>query len=136
MALFFSAVTAHAMLDTITTNADAGTAAAFIRIYSGTMPVTADTALAGNTLLAELTCTDPVAAPAATKTLTLSPITQDSAADASGTATFFRLTDSDGLVILQGDITATGGGGALEMNTTAIIAGGPVQITAASFSLA
>lgn len=136
MALFFSAATAHAMLDVITTRADAGSGAALVRIYSGTMPVNADTALAGNTLLAELTCTDPSAVPAANKTLTLSPITQDSSADASGTASFFRLVDSTGLVVLQGDITATGGGGALEMNTTSIIAGGPVQITAASFSLA
>lgn len=136
MALFFSAPTAHAMLDVITARADAGSGAAKIRIFSGTMPVNADTALAGNTLLAELTCTDPCASPSASKTLTLSPITQDSSADASGTATFFRLVDSTNLVIVQGDVTATGGGGALEMNTTSIIAGGPVQITAASFSLA
>lgn len=136
MALFFSAATASAMLDAIAARADAGAASALIRIYSGTMPINADAALAGNTLLAELVCTDPVAAAASNNTLTLSPITQDSSADASGTATFFRLMDSDGVVVLQGDITATGGGGALEMNTTAIIAGGPLQITAASFSLA
>lgn len=136
MALSFSADTAHAMLDVITARADAGSGAALIRIYSGTAPANADTALAGNTLLAELTCSDPSASPSATKTLTLSAITQDSSANATGTATFFRLVDSTGLAVLQGDVTATGGGGALEMNTTSIITGGPVQITNASFSLA
>lgn len=136
MALSFAATTAHALLDAITARVDAGSAAGFIRIYDGAMPATADTALSGNTLLAELTCSDPAAAAASAKTLTFSAITQDASADASGTATFFRIVDSDSNVVLQGDITASGGGGAIEMNTTSIIAGGPIQITAASLTLA
>ena len=136
MALSFAAATAHALLDAITARVDAGSAAGFIRIYDGAMPATADTALSGNTMLAELTCSDPSAAAASAKTLTFSAITQDASADASGTATFFRIVDSDSNVVLQGDITASGGGGAIEMNTTSIIAGGPIQITNASFTLA
>lgn len=132
----FSAATAHAMLDAVTTKIDAGTTAGKIRIYGGTMPANSDAALAGNTVLAELLCTDPAAAAASAHTLTLSPITQDASADATGTATFFRVLDSDDLVVLQGDVTAAGGGGALELNTVSITLAGPVQITSASFTLA
>lgn len=136
MALSFSASTANAMLAVITSKADLGASAAIIRIYSGTMPATADTALAGNTVLAELTCSDPSAAAPSSKTLTFSSITQDTSANASGTATFFRLMDSDFNVVLQGNVTATAGGGALELNTVSIVAGGPVQITSATLTLA
>lgn len=136
MALSFAATTANAMLAIINTNIDAGASAGNIRIYGGTMPATADTALSGNTLLAELVCSDPSAAAPTAKTLTLSAITQDASANASGTATFFRVTDSDNNVVLQGDVSATGGNGALQLNTVAIVAGGPVQITSATFTLA
>ena len=136
MALYFSNTTANAMLDVIATRVDAGSGPGKINVYSGTMPINAETALSGNTLLAELICSDPSAAPATGRTLTLNPITQDSSANASGIASFFRLVDSTGAVVIQGDVTVSGGGGALEMNTTNIVAGGPIQITASSYSLA
>jgi hypothetical protein len=56
----------------------------------------------------------------------MSAITQDSSADASGTASFARITDSTGATIIDIDITNTGGGGTLQMNTTNIVIGGPI----------
>lgn len=135
MALSFAANTANAMLDIIKTRIDLGSGAGTIKIYDGTPPANAGAALSSNNLLATLTCSDPSAPSAASKTLTLSSITQDSSADATGTATFFRMLDSDANVVLQGSVTAVGGGGDLQMNTVSIVSGGPVQITSCAFTL-
>ena len=69
MPLSFAIDTANAILDEITTAIDGGTGAGVIRLYSGTVPANANTALSGNTLLAELTCSDPSASAANNKTL-------------------------------------------------------------------
>jgi uncharacterized protein with beta-barrel porin domain len=135
MALSFAINTANAILNQITARIDLGAAAGTIVLYSGSIPTNANTALAGNTVLATLTCADPSAAAAASKTLTLNAITQDSSADATGDATFFRVMDSDANVVLQGSVSAVGGGGDLQMNTVSVVAGGPVQITSCSFTL-
>lgn len=135
MPLSFAINTANAILDEITTAIDGGTGAGVIRLYSGTVPANANTALSGNTLLAELTCSDPSASAANNKTLTLNAITQDASADATGNATFFRVFDSSNNVVLQGTVSAVGGGGDLQMNTVSVVAGGPVQITSCTFTL-
>lgn len=135
MALSFAINTANAVLNQITSRIDLGTGAGTITLYSGTIPANANAALSGNTVLAVLTCADPSAAAASNKTLTLNAITQDASADATGDATFFRVADSDANVVLQGSVTAVGGGGDLTMNSVSIVAGGPVQITSCAFSL-
>lgn len=135
MALSFANNTANAILNQITTNLDLGSGPATIVFYSGSVPANANTALSGNTVLAVLTCSDPSAASASAKTLTLNAITQDSSADATGEATFFRAMDSDANVVLQGSVSAVGGGGDIQMNTASIVAGGPVQITSCTLTL-
>lgn len=117
----------NARLDAITTAAGN---AALLRIYSGTPPANANAALSGNTLLAELTCGSPFAPAASGGVLTANAVTQDSSADATGTATFYRLYKADGTTVIeQGSATVTGGGGDLQLNTTSIVAGGPVAVT-------
>lgn len=114
----------NARVDAITTFAGNG---ALLRLYDGTRPSTSGTA---TTLLAELTCGTPFAASASGGVLTLGSITQDSAANAAGTATWFRLVKSDGTThIMDGSVTATGGGGDMELVTTSITTGQPVQVT-------
>lgn len=135
MALSFAINTANNILNQITTRIDLGSGPGTIVLYSGAAPSNANTALTGNTVLAVLTCSDPSASAAANKTLTLNAITQDSSADATGDASFFRILDSDGNVVLQGTVSAVGGGGDLQMNTSAIVSGGPVQVTSCSFTL-
>jgi len=128
---------AQAMLIALGTQADAGTAAV-INIYSGTAPVNADASLSGNTLLAQLTCSATIFTGVADATdkarATLAAITPDSSADASGTATFFRiLTQNAGTVIAQGSVgTATSD---LILNTVSITAGSQVSITSATIDL-
>ena len=135
MSLSFSTTTANLLLTQITNQIDAGSGSGTIMIYSGTIPASGDTALSGNTQLAHLVCSKPSSPAPSAKTLTFSSIAQDTSADATGTASFFRILDSNANVIVQGSVTVVGGGGDLQMNTTAIISGGPVQITACSFTL-
>lgn len=113
--------------NTITTRAGN---AALLRIYSGTIPADADASITG-TLLAELTCGSPFAPAASSEgVLTANSVTQDSSANATGTASHFRLYASDGTtVVMQGTVTASGGGGDLQLVTTSITSGQPVQIT-------
>ena len=92
--LRIATATRNSMLDALATKVDADVGAGTINIYSGTQPANANTALSGNTLLATLTFTDPCAPAAASGTLTFSTITQDTAADATGTATFARIMDN------------------------------------------
>jgi hypothetical protein len=112
---------------------DAGSGAGTLKVYTGTQPANADAGLSGNTLLGTLTFTDPSAPDASGGVLTFSTITQDTAADNSGTATWARILDSAGNTVFDCDITASGGGGTLQITTTAIVAGGPIQAT--SFTL-
>lgn len=125
MALSYRTALRNARLDEII--AAIGSSAK-IRIYSGTPPADVNTALSGNTLLAELTCSATVAPAAASATLTFNAITQDSSADNTGTATFFRILDSAGTTAhVQGTVGA--GSGDLSLNTTSIVSGAVVSIS-------
>lgn len=59
----------------------------------------------------------------------------DASADNTGTAGHFRLASSTGTYVLEGDVTAVGGGGAMEMVTTSIVATQPVDLTQFTFSV-
>ena len=116
-------------LDTIKTAIDAGSGAGTIKIYTGTQPTSPADAITTQTLLGTLTFSDPCGT-SASGTLTMSAITQDSAADATGTATWARIADSTGATVCDVDVTATGGGGTLQFNTTSFVIGGPILISA------
>ena len=124
MALSFDLTLRNNRLDQVTSRIGS---AGVLRIYSGTMPANVGTALSGNTLLAELTCGSPFAAAASGGVLTANTITQDSSANATGTATFFRIDQSGGTSVVQGTVNTTGAD--LNLNTTSIVSGGPVQVT-------
>lgn len=131
MAMKLSTTTADAMLTALTGLCNSG----LLRIYSGTEPTTANTALSLGTthfLLAELTLNATAfGAPAASgndRVATANAITADSSADATGTASFFRLFQSGGTtVVYQG--TAGTSGQQLNLNSLDIIAGGNVSIS-------
>ena len=121
MALQFSTTLRNAMLDAITS---AVGASGKLRIYSGTKPADVASAITG-TLLAELTCNATFAAAASNGVLTLNAITSDSSADATGTATYFRIYKSDGTTaVLQGDVGTSGSD--FNLNTTSLVSGATV----------
>ena len=128
---------AKAMADAFTAANDAGTAA-LIRIYDGTIPTDADTAVGAQVLLAELTMSA-ASFGAATDgnpggLITAAAITQDSSANATGTASWFHMiTQNAGTSIAMGSVgTATSD---MIINTTAITAGSAVSITAMTVTM-
>lgn len=125
MTISYTTAVRNSKLDAITT---ATGNAALLRIYDGTPPASANAALSGNTKLAELVCGTPFAAGASAGVLTAGAITTDASADATGTASFFRLYKADGTtVILQGSVGV--GSGDLQLNTLSIVALGPVVVS-------
>jgi len=130
------------MLDTLDTQINAGTGAV-VNIYSGTPPALADTALCGNTLLAQLAMCATNAFGAAADVgacnlgrLTANAIADDCAANATGAATFFRiLTQACGTVVTQGTVGTTACFD-LTLNTACITACATVSITSMTVDLA
>lgn len=129
MALSYKTSLRNNRLDEIT--GDLGSNA-LLRIYDGTPPADANTSLAGNTLLAELACSATFAAAASSAQLTANSITADSSADATGTATFFRLLTSGGTAQVQGTVGTSGAD--LNLNTTSIVAGAQVSVSSMVFT--
>lgn len=122
---------AKAMLDTFDDQANAGTAAV-INIYDGTVPADADTAITTQNLLAQLPMSATAFGAAAdanpNATITADTITDDSSANATGTASFFRvLTQDAGTVICQGTVGTASAD--LVLNTVSITSGSTVSIT-------
>lgn len=126
-----TAITArNTMLDALNAILNSGV----LRIYSGTEPATPETALSGNTLLAELTIGATALAAASAGAATFNAITADSSADATGTATFFRIFSSDGTTVrFQGTVGTSGAD--LNLNSTSITSGGTVSVTSLSLTL-
>lgn len=136
MALTFTAALRNARADAIETHI--GTVgAAKITIYGGTAPAKVTDALSGNTVLAELICDTNLADPASGGVLTLRTISPDTSANATGTATFFRLarmtvSPSTYEDVIQGSVGTSGAD--LNLNSTAIQANATVSITAFSIT--
>lgn len=126
--------TKNSMLAALANAIDAGSAGGTIKLYTATIPADASVAISTQTLLGTLTFSDPCGSTGA-GTLTMSSITNDTTADATGTATWARIADSSGTTIMDIDVSATGGSGALQLNTTAIVQNGPISITAFTVTL-
>jgi hypothetical protein len=122
MALAYSIAIRNAKLDAITAAAGA---AALLRIYDGSRPATGGTP---TTLLAELTCNATFAPGASSGVLTLNSITQDSSANATGTATWFRIVKADGTThVMDGNVGVSASD--LNLTTTSIVITQPVSVT-------
>lgn len=110
------------LLDALTNEANSG----LLRFYTGTRPTNADTALSGNTLLCTLTLNATSAGAASGGVWTANAITSDSSADATGTATFARLLQSDGTTAIA-DFSLGTSGTEVIVNTTSIVSGAVIS---------
>ena len=124
MTISFATSLLNSRADQITAARDGGTGTGSIQIYNGTRPATGG---AVTTLLAEVNFSDP-SGTSSGGVLTANNIPPQDAV-ANGTASWFREVDSSGAFVLDGSITADGGGGDLEVNTTQIVVGNPVEVT-------
>ena len=124
---------AKAACDSVVDLIDGGASAGTLKIYDGSQPADVDTAVSTQTVLSEHTLNDPAFGDATDDSpggkATANSVSDDSSANATGTASWFRVFDSDGNAIIDGDVTATGGGGDLELNSTSISAGATVSIS-------
>lgn len=115
-------------MDAVVDLIDAGSGAGTIKIYTGTQPATGDTALSGNTLLGTLTFSDPAfGATNSSGVATASSITSDTSADATGTATFARIADSNGNTVFDCDVGTSAT--TIVLNSTSITSGGTIAIS-------
>jgi len=109
----------------------------YLRIYSGTRPANADTALSGNTLLAELRFGATAFGASSSGSATANSITQTGTNNATGTAAFARLLKSDGTTVIRDmDVTTSAGSDRVVVNTTAVAAGGTFTISSLTMSQA
>jgi hypothetical protein len=122
MALAYDTSIRNAQVDAVTTRAGAS---ALLRIYDGARPATGGTA---TTLLAELTCNATFAPGASGGVLTLNAIASDTSANATGTATWFRIVQSNGTTfVLDGNVGTSGSD--LNFNSVSFTSGGSVAIS-------
>ena len=129
MSFQFSTAVRNALLDAIETAI--GTSAT-LEIRSGAAPANCGAADSGTVLATIVLPADWMAA-ASGGSKTLLGTWQDTSADATGTAGYFRIKDGTSVCHIQGSITATGGGGDMTLDNTSLAAGQTLTIT--SFTL-
>lgn len=131
MAIQLSVTARNARLDAIETAI--GTAPV-LRIRTGAAPANCAAARTG-TVLATLTLPSDWMAAASSGSKAMSGTWQDSSADATGTAAHYEIMDSSATTChLQGTVTATSGGGDMEVQNTSFAAGQSFSITSYSWT--
>ena len=103
--LKYSAALKNARLDQITTKVGAS---GLLRIYSGSQPANPDSAVTSQVKLAELACNASAFAAAASGGVLTASAVSSANAIASGTASWFRLTRSDGTPVIDGTVGTSG----------------------------
>lgn len=131
MALQYSVELRNAQLDAIETVLGTG---AVLKIRTGAAPANVGTADSG-TVLATLTLPSDWMAAASSGSKAKSGTWEDTSADATGTAAHWRLYESDGTTChMQGTITATSGGGDMEVDNTSFASGQAFTVTTFSIT--
>lgn len=132
MAFQFSTSIRNAWLDAIETSAGNSCS---LEIRVGTKPTDCATAPAGgDTVLVTINLPPDWMAAASSGSKAKSGTWEDASADATGTAGYFRVyssqaTKNETTCIIQGTVTATGGGGDMTVQNTSIASGQTVTVT-------
>lgn len=104
-----------------------------LRIYDGVQATDATTAVGAQVLLAELTMNATAFGAAVAGVATANAITSDSSANATGTASWFRLVKSDGTTVLFDGSVGTSGCN-LNLATTSIVSAATVSVSAFTYT--
>lgn len=115
----FSSSVRNAIANAVADACDVGSANAQgrLRIYTAGF----------STLLAELNMANPAFGDAAAGVATANAITDDSSADATGTAAVFRIVNRDAATVVEGTVSTSGAD--LNLNSTSITAGVAVSVS-------
>lgn len=135
MAISISTAARDAVVSAVAALVDADAGPATVGIRSGGKPAAVSDPATG-TLLATVTLADPAFTGPTVGVMTLdaTPVLA-TVGVANGAAGWFRMFDNSGDAVLDGTVSATGGGGDLEMNVTNISVGLPVQIIAGTLTM-
>jgi hypothetical protein len=126
MSIQLSVAVRNARLDAIETTISTS---AILKIRTGAAPANCAAADSG-TVLATCDLPSDYLAAAASGSKAKAGTWEDTSADATGTAAHFRLYANDGTTChLQGTVTATGGGGDMEVDNTSFAAGQAFTVT-------
>ncbi len=133
----YSTAARNAALNAVAALIDAGSGAGKIRVYTGTQPAGGPADAATGVLLAEIPFADPSFGAAASGSISadVDPVLTANASN-TGTAGWARVLDSNNTAIVDGSVTATGGGGEFTFNTTAFTSGVAVTITGGTLTQA
>jgi hypothetical protein len=127
---FMSETSVDAMADRLAQLANNG----FLRIYDGAQPASSDDAITDQKQLCELLLGNPAFGAASGGTITAHPITADPDADDTGTASWFRIYESDGTTALW-DGSVGESNCDININSVAIQQHANVSLTAFSHTL-
>ncbi len=120
MALQYSVAVRNARLDAVESTTGAS---AILEIRTGSPPADCATASSG-TLLASCTLPSDWMNAASGGTMTKNGTWQDTSANGTGTAGYFRIFDNAGTTChIQGTVTLTGGGGDMTVDNTSFVTG-------------
>lgn len=133
MTLRVSNAARSSLADALRLLVDAGTGAGKIRVYSGSQPAGPDTAVSGQTLLAEFTLADPSFGAASNGVTTLASTPRTTTGLAAGTASWFRVLDSDNVAIVDGAVATSDA--ELNLNTTTVSSGVNLEITGGTITM-
>lgn len=125
-----SIVARNAELDALAPLANSGK----LRIYDGSQPATPETAVTTQNQLAELTMNATAFGAASGGIITANAITDDTDADFTGNAAWYRLLKSDGTTVLWDGSVGTSSAD-LIMNSIAIQIHARVSITSLTYTL-
>lgn len=126
MAVTLSNAAASAAADAVVDLLDAGTSNSHPELRIGI------TAMAS--IVATLEFTDATAFGAASNGVSTANTIADDTNAAGGTAAAFQCVDQDGTVVFSGSVTATGGGGDIELSSVAIGATDTVSISSLTYT--
>lgn len=135
MAIIISTAARNMAADAALALIDGGDGDGILRIYDGSRPAGPGTAVSTQNLLAEVTLNSPAFGSADNGVATLDATSLSTTGITNGTATWFRVLDADEVAVLDGSVSATGGGGDLQLNTTTISTGLTVEITNGSITM-
>jgi hypothetical protein len=122
-------VAANASVNAVTALINSG----LLRIYDGSQPTTADTAVGAQVLLAELGFAGTSFGTAVAGTATAAAITQGTAGT-TGTAAWFRALTSGTAAVFDGSVAAGTAVADLVLNTVNIVAAAVVQVSSLVYS--
>jgi hypothetical protein len=119
----------------VATDLDTAVSVAYMGVYDGTIPATPATAITSQVLLGSVTMSADPSATVSGNIITFNPINQDNSADTGGTATWIRIFKGDGSTWADVDVGTLASSATAKMNSTTVVAGGPIRVNSFTISI-